>query len=932
MRYKKILFIFSVLLFTVITNSYSQETYNYGYYLTKTGKQTLIEKAKFITTQEGIPMLEVEGLGKIEHPALIAIYALQYGGGESFFSKKVEVDNTKFLNCIHWLEENQKEIKTKSGDSIYVWLYNFDNIYNNVYIKAPWYSSFAQAIGIEAFLLAFEKTSDSKYIELAERAAKVLFVDINDGGLLFKGRVNNKDIIWFEEIPAPAYNPPHILNAHLRTLIALYKLYKITHNEIYKNWFKEGLNSLKIMLPLYDTGYWLKYDLNLPDKILLRFNNPYGNELYPLAIEKIEFEDNKNKIKYAESLGQMDDFNTNKKIFISGIDWQVESKDGEKDIRRLKSVLPSSFTEEINNSTFLPPHTYVYISIPKQKNNLRTEPFFIKITYKDEKKSNINLQIRSIMPKINFIDIPNGNLLLEGSSNYKTWLIPIYTKQIGWFVGELYAEKHYLYLKEIYKLSKDNIIGQWTKVAYKYLNSIKFNKNKYYPFKNYQKKIFNQTPAEKFKLDKNGVLMVGIRPEKPKYNKLDNSPNVLDLVFIYHPFAIAQYQIIEGENFEGSNLIINRQKLKREPGLNWLIKNAKCNKQYCLWYIPTSNTYNDIFTKSNWQSAFVQAYVIKALIYAYKNMGRKDLRNLIFKAVNAYAVPTYKGGLSTISKEGYVWFEEVPNNTHILNAHLVSLNTLYEVYKMFSYKPAYNLYKQGIESLTTMIYKYDNGYWTLYDQNPKKELLFQIDWIEGTNSPLIDEICLLSPYSLTRSCIDVGSEHDGLDLNQISGIDWNVQEKIDNTTIRSFKNGYKLRNNIVQGGSIHNVFFKLLLPDKSYDDLFNIGNYYLLVRYKDVAKGEFVFKIQSNNEGNVLKFVPLTKSLLITNGDNKWKFFIIPIKNTDLGWYVGIDYQKYHIAQLEELINKEKNQVLQQYLSSWKYYISSINKEGEKRK
>ena len=891
-----------LLIFILISNkSFSKEKYNNGTYLRTIKYQTKIDGAKFIISDKGIPFLDVKNLGKIEHPAYVAIYALQYGGLNSFYPKFVGKNNKKFLNCITWLEKNLKEIKTKDGKNIFVWLYKFDNIYNNVYIKSLWYSSFAQAVGIEAFIAAYQTTGNSKYLNLAEKAAKVLFIDIKEGGLLYTGKFNGKEIIWFEEIPAPADNPSHILNAHLRTLIAIYKLYKFTKKKKYLNWFNKGLDSLKTLLPLYDTGYWLKYDLNLPTKILLRFNNPYGFEIYPLAIDKIEFEDPVNKLKYKEDLGQKDDFESHKKIFLSGIDWQVESVVNNKTVRRLKKVIPSSFTQEVKSKKLQAPHTYFYVYIPFQKNNLRSDPFLLKITYRDEKRANINIQIRSIMPKIKFIDLSGGNLLLKGDGNFKTWIIPIYPNQIGWFTGKSYAEKHYLYLKKICEETNDKSICQWKNIASYYLDSIEFNKDKYKTVNSLTLKFPKQTPMlNKFSKDLQGVI---------RQHSSKNIP-------IYHPFAIS-LQVLLGNKYFSA---------ERKPGLNWLIENAKCKRNFCVWTIPIDNAYNDIYTKSNWQSAFVQAYVIKALIYAYQNMGRKDVKKLIFKAVNAYKIPTAKGGLSTYSKEGYIWFEEVPNNTHILNAHLVSINALYEVCDLFSYKIACNLYNEGLKSLKKLIARYDNGYWTLYDQNPKKELLLQIDWIKGRKSPYIDEICILSPYSMKKSCIDVGSDKDSFLQNRITGIDWNSPRKEDGYSVRNFNNGYLLRKRPVKGGTRHNVYFRLLLPDRKLNDYFDIDRYYLTIRYKDIDKGRFVIKIQSNNEGNILKFVPLSKSLFLTKGDNQWKTFVIPLKNQNLGWYLGVDYHKYHISQLKNIYIKTNDLLYKQYLEMWEMYLYSFNK------
>ena len=57
-------------------------------------------------------------------------------------------------------------------------------------------------------------------------------------------------------------------------------------------WYKKGAATLERWLPRYDTGYWLRYDLN-PKKqeLLFRLNNKYGYQLEPLAIDTIGLTD-----------------------------------------------------------------------------------------------------------------------------------------------------------------------------------------------------------------------------------------------------------------------------------------------------------------------------------------------------------------------------------------------------------------------------------------------------------------------------------------------------------------------------------------------------------------------------------------------------------------------------------------------------------------
>ncbi|MEZ5595325.1 MAG: D-glucuronyl C5-epimerase family protein [Pseudomonadales bacterium] len=195
--------------------------------------QTIIDGARHVTNEKGIPSLEVPDLGTIDHPAWIALYALAYAGVENYQPALRLTTNPKgFRSCIDWLEGNLQE----NGAGLWVWPYLFNNTYNNTRIDAPWASAFAQATGIQAFLAAYRSTGDRKYISLAGKAAKSLTTTIEKGGLMYQAG----DAVWFEEIPEPAANPSHILNGHMRAIIALQELVTVTGDTRLQKWVEKG--------------------------------------------------------------------------------------------------------------------------------------------------------------------------------------------------------------------------------------------------------------------------------------------------------------------------------------------------------------------------------------------------------------------------------------------------------------------------------------------------------------------------------------------------------------------------------------------------------------------------------------------------------------------------------------------------------------------
>ena len=490
-------------------------------------------------------------------------------------------------------------------------------------------------------------------------------------------------------------------------------------------------------------------------------------------------------------------------------------------------------------------------------------------------------------------------------------------------------KKHYLYLKKLSHITNDESLHQWQKVAKQYINTIDYKTDKIVkwpkmtlpkqtpmlPLLSFDKKmVIRQHMPSKNTILINGMYdfkSVGGKPIYSPFIIANQALNIKILTITKNKYKFVPKEYLKKYNFLTIN---NLGKIKKEPAINWLKENGKAYKDTLTWQFDFNNSYNDMVQKKGWNSAFGQAYVIKAFI-------DNNITDYALKGANAYKYDISKGGVSSFDKAGNVWFEEVPNKSHILNAHLISENILLENLNKFNSKDIEKISKNGLASLKKYMSDFDTGYWSKYDQNPKKELLFQFDWISGKKSPLIDEVCLISSVSHTKTCLDVGNKKDYEGNNRITGLDWLASLKEDGKTVRNFRNGYKERTKAVSGGTHHNTFAWMSLPDRKFTDMWDITPYYLVIKYKDVSKGQFIIKSQSMREGNFLEFMPLHSSNLITKGDGKWKEYIVPIRTNDLGWYLGVDYHKYHVAQLNDLIEKTKSITLKQVNDRWQYYL-----------
>ncbi len=864
------------------------------YEVAETGlEQTDVDRAQHSFDERGVPILKIADVGEQRHPAWIAIYALAYAGEETYDEKLKGLKNIdKFRACIDWLSINLKQKK----NDLWVWEYGFDNTYNDINIKAPWSSAFAQAVGIQAMLASFRLDGEPEHLELAKNAAKSLFTPLGQGGFLFQ---RNQDV-WFEEIPEPQSNPSHILNGHMRVLLALRDLFDATGERHYHDWFQRGLQTLERWLPLFDSGYWLRYDLN-PKKIelLFRFVNPYGFVGRPVAIDKIFLRDPLSNKENILDIGTQEDEAGLQRI--AGVDWGIrETLEG----RNIRRIIPSEI--DYDKGT---PHSYFYLSLPGEwTDNLRKNCYELTITYYDDTPANYAVQMRSIAPGSEYIELKDGSLHFSGSRQWRNWTIPLRITDLGYWVGKSYAEKHFVYLN---LLAEKNVwLFHWAEKAKGYFNFIAM------PFQRFQLVDVNlpdlptQTPMRpKFELSPNGVIK-----------------QFIDGISRYHPYIIADQLLTSGKAIPpNAEIDFDLKNIQREAALKWFLdeKNQKRIKDSVTFQFDFKNVYNDIVTDPPWASAFSQAYILKSLVYGmatYKNY-LTELEMLTRKVINSFRVEFSEGGVTSFSREGLPFFEEVPNETHVLNAHLVTINELKNAGKYFKDSTIQSLSEQGTENLKNQLNSFDTGYWLRYDQNPKKEILFQIDWINAEQSPLIESIHLVNPVNETSTSVSIVSDSSQGRPIEISGIDWHQEQLSDERLVRAFQNGYALRNEAIEGSAQHNVFFRIKIPNQKIRDFFNISPHRLIIRYKDVAPGIFAIKVQSIWDGNSLSFIPLRGHLWKTNGDNNWKEIYFTVRSQDMGWYKGADYQKYEVEQLEKISDTTKDWFFDQYAERHRYFL-----------
>ncbi len=874
--------------------------------------QTNVDQAKHMVDDQGVPQLSINGVGKVAHPAWTALYALAYAGIEDYDpSLGLKADPEHFAASVNWLKTNLAQDK----NGLWVWPYNFDSTYNDVAIKAPWSSAFAQASGVQALIAHWKKTGDKNSLELAKKAAESLFVPLSEGGFLF---TSGQDI-WFEEIPAPATNPSHILNGHMRALLALGELKDATDDARYQEWFTKGSDTLLRWLPLYDAGYWLRYDLNpRKDELLFRLANPYGFANPDVAIDRIVLRDPVSGKESVLDVGGAQD--AEGALRIAGNDWgQIEQVDGHS-VRRLRPITGEREAEG-SSGQMVAPHSYFYLALPSEwADNLRNDRFELSVEYLDEQPGNLDVQMRSIAPdSTTFRTIPDGALLLSGDGKWRKWRVPVTPANLGYWVGETYGLKHAEYLSKI--AGRDARFLPWKDISLAYVNTV--TGHDFVVTESVLKKTPDQTPILPwYSMDKDGVLLMHVFD--PGSSDENGSP-------VYSPFIVAT-QAIDGPKMPGldanfKKFNIDKTKVRKAPALEWLLdsRNQFDAAGAIVYKFDFLNIYNDVVTPAPWQSSFGQTYVMKALLHSIKRdeTDVARLEKILAQALKAYSVDVGRGGLAHTDRYGGVFFEEVPNRTHVLNAQLSAIPIIDEVSTRLDTAEGRDLISKGVQSLLSNLNKFDTGYWLRYDLNPKKEIMFQLDWLKGDASPLIESIHLQAPQFEKQVDLHVGSEKAFDGASRISGLEWLLPQTVDGRQVRAFNNGYLLHQDAVTGGTRHNAYALMQLPEAKFSDYLDVQPHRLVVRFKDVAAGQFVVKAQSINEGNMLDFVPLRNAVITTTGDQQWKEAVIEVRSQDMGWYKGADYQVFEVGQLEQIAKLTGDWFFEQYAERQRYFLDA---------
>lgn len=217
----------------------------------------------------GIPVVHYKDIGQQYNPVTVAQLAIEH----FYVYEKTKSPDAKanFLKLADWLVSHQEQ-----G----LWLYNIKLEGSK---DKQWISGMAQGIGISVLIRANVISGDKKYINVAKEARKAFDKNVNNGGV---ANWQGSDL-WFEEY---SYSPQlHVLNGHIWALFGLYDYFKYSKDQETVNLFNKGVNTLTKNIYRFDTGLWIKYDLqttNLVNNHYAKFQIQQLEILYELTGDK----------------------------------------------------------------------------------------------------------------------------------------------------------------------------------------------------------------------------------------------------------------------------------------------------------------------------------------------------------------------------------------------------------------------------------------------------------------------------------------------------------------------------------------------------------------------------------------------------------------------------------------------------------------------
>lgn len=186
----------------------------------------------------------------------------------------------------------------------------------------------------------------------------------------------------------------------------------------------------------------------------------------------------------------------------------------------------------------------------------------------------------------------------------------------------------------------------------------------------------------------------------------------------YNPIAIAQYGLGNYNLYRRSAERDRQQMFLRIA--DWLVENLEVNAYgVSVWHHHFDWEYRTLL-KAPWYSALAQGQGISVLVRAFQETQESRYLGAAEQAFQAFTLGTHEGGVSYRDEEGNLWLEEylVDPPSHILNGFLWASWGVYDYARLTGQETAFRLFEEATGTLAVNLFRYDTGYWSLYELSP----------------------------------------------------------------------------------------------------------------------------------------------------------------------------------------------------------------------
>ncbi len=339
-----------------------------------------------------------------------------------------------------------------------------------------------------------------------------------------------------------------------------------------------------------------------------------------------------------------------------------------------------------------------------------------------------------------------------------------------------------------------------------------------------------------------------------------------------------------------------------QAAMDWLKLNETHIDNTSIWYYLYHVDYFGDHIKPPWISSYGQSHVAMAFLHWFLYTNDKEYLETACRAMQIVVKPIEEGGLAFSLKNG-VFYEELPNNTHIFNAHLFSLVALMNLIQFGESSFIIHL-ERGIEGFKELSGYMDSGVWSNYDVPKVFSRQIQCRLHGSVKELLVKNFSLEDACTRINLLYNYNNEKSGLWL---TGLDL----KFDNDNFVFCNKNDDSTGKLEQHNYINFKGLKCI-PDSGFQD-------YLLLSMKYISnvEGELNFYLCDFN-GAFYKHTQLPK--IVINPGEHFVECKIPVRMLTLP--LAFEYHKFHIMLLDELSKKTDVDLFRQMSDVFRRYNS----------